>query len=116
MTNVGARQALPYEKERNMDIGAFGWAYLGAGIGAGIAAIGAGLGIGRIAGSATESIARQPQAAGDIRGVTIVTSAFIEGVCLFAVVVCLLIPIFAGNLKEAAENAGKAAAEAQYRK
>jgi hypothetical protein len=37
-------------------------------------------------------------------------------VCLFAVVVCLLIPIFAGNLKEAAENAGKAAAEAQYKK
>ena len=88
-----------------MDIGAFGWAYLGAGIGAGIAAIGAGLGIGRIAGSATESIARQPQAAGDIRGVTIVTSAFIEGVCLFAVVVCLLVPIFAGSLSDSAKNA-----------
>ncbi len=67
------------------------WGLAGAGIGAGIAAIGAGLGIGRIASSATESIARQPEAAGDVRGVTIITAAFIEGVCLFAVVVCMLI-------------------------
>jgi F-type H+-transporting ATPase subunit c len=69
----------------------WGWGLMGAGIGAGIAAIGAGMGIGRIASSATESIARQPEAAGDIRGVTIITAAFIEGVCLFAVVVCLLV-------------------------
>jgi len=67
------------------------WAFFGAAAGAGIAAIGAGLGIGRIASSATESVARQPEAAGDIRGITIITAAFIEGVCLFAVVVCLLI-------------------------
>jgi len=67
------------------------WGMAGAGLGAGVAAIGAGIGIGRIASSATESIARQPEAAGDIRGVTIITAAFIEGVCLFAVVVCMLI-------------------------
>jgi F-type H+-transporting ATPase subunit c len=67
------------------------WGFAGAGIGAGVAAIAAGLGIGRIASSATESVARQPEAAGDIRGVTIITAAFIEGVCLFAVVVCMLI-------------------------
>ena len=53
-------------------------------------------GIGRIASTATESIARQPEAAGDIRGVTIITAAFIEGVCLFAVVVCLLVQGTAG--------------------
>jgi F-type H+-transporting ATPase subunit c len=63
----------------------------GSAIGAAIAAIAAGLGISRIASSAVESVARQPEAAGDIRGVTIITAAFIEGVCLFAVVVCLLI-------------------------
>jgi F-type H+-transporting ATPase subunit c len=68
----------------------WGWGLMGAGLGAGIAAIGAGMGIGRIASSATESI-RQPEAANDIRGVTIITAAFIEGVCLFAVVVCLLV-------------------------
>ena len=67
------------------------WGLAGAGIGAGVAAIAAGIGIGRIASAATESIARQPEAAGDIRGVTIITAAFIEGVCLFAVVVCMLV-------------------------
>jgi F-type H+-transporting ATPase subunit c len=67
------------------------WGFFGAALGAGIAAIAAGIGIGKIASSATESVARQPEAAGDIRGVTIITAAFIEGVCLFAVVVCLLI-------------------------
>jgi F-type H+-transporting ATPase subunit c len=73
------------------------WSFAGAGIGAGIAAIAAAIGIGRIASSATESIARQPEAAGDIRGVTIITAAFIEGVCLFAVVVCMLIQGTAGD-------------------
>jgi len=73
------------------------WAFFGAGIGAGIAAIAAGYGIGRIASSANESIARQPEAAGDVRGVTIITAAFIEGVCLFAVVVCLLVALNLGK-------------------
>lgn len=61
-----------------------------AAIGAGLAAIGAGVGIGRIGGSATESIARQPEAVGDIRGAMILTAAFIEGVALFAVIVALM--------------------------
>lgn len=74
----------------------WGFGLMGAGLGAGIAAIGAGIGIGRIAGNATEAIARQPEAGGDIRGVTIITAAFIEGVALFAVVVCLLVQGTAG--------------------
>jgi len=68
-----------------------GLGLLGAGIGAGLAAIGAGLGIGRLAASAVESIARQPEATNDIRGAMILTAAFIEGVALFGEVVCLLI-------------------------
>ncbi len=63
---------------------------MGAGIGAGLAAIGAGMGIGRLAASSVESIARQPEAAGDIRGAMILTAAFIEGVALFGEVICLL--------------------------
>jgi F-type H+-transporting ATPase subunit c len=66
-------------------------AKMGAGIGAGIAAIGAGIGIGRIGGSAMDSIARQPEAVGDIRSNMIVAAALIEGVAFFAIVVCLLI-------------------------
>jgi F-type H+-transporting ATPase subunit c len=66
-------------------------AKLGAGFGAAIAAIAAAIGIGRIGSTALESIARQPEAAGDIRSSMIVSAALIEGVAFFAVVVCLLI-------------------------
>lgn len=65
--------------------------YLGAGIGAGLGTIGAGLGIGKLAGSALEGIARQPEAAGEIRTNMIVAAAFIEGVALLGQVVCALI-------------------------
>ena len=67
------------------------FAKLGAGFGAGIAAIGAGIGIGQIGRGAVESIARQPEAVGDIRSNMIVAAALIEGVAFFAIVVCLLI-------------------------
>jgi len=66
-------------------------AKLGAGLGAGIAAIGAGMGIGQIGRAAVESIARQPEAADDIRSNMIVSAALIEGAAFFAIVVCLLI-------------------------
>lgn len=68
-----------------------GLGMLGAGIGAGIATIGAGMGIGRIAASAVESIARQPEASNDIRGNMILTAALIEGVALFACAICFMI-------------------------
>lgn len=70
---------------------------LGAGIGAGLAAIGAGMGIGRLAASTVESIARQPEAAGDIRGAMILTAAFIEGVALIGELVCLLTVLGVGQ-------------------
>ena len=63
---------------------------LGAAIGAGLAAIGAGIDIGKIGGSAMEAIARQPEASNDIRTNMIIIAALVEGVALFAVVVCFL--------------------------
>lgn len=63
---------------------------LGAALGAGIAALGAGFGIGKIGSSAMEAIARQPEAASDIRSNMIVIAALIEGVALFAVIVSAL--------------------------
>lgn len=63
---------------------------LGAAIGAGIAAIGAGIGIGKIGSSAMEAIARQPEAADNVRSNMIVIAALVEGVALFAVIVCVL--------------------------
>ena len=65
-------------------------ASLAAALGASIAAIAAGFGIGKIGSSATEAIARQPEAAGDIRSSMIVIAALIEGVALFAVIVSAL--------------------------
>lgn len=64
-----------------------------AGIGAGCAAIGAGIGVGRIGQSALESMARQPESTGDLRANMIVAAALVEGVALFAVIVCLLVAI-----------------------
>jgi F-type H+-transporting ATPase subunit c len=64
---------------------------MGAGLGAGIVAIGAGLGIGRLAGSAVESMARQPEASNDIRGAMVLTAAFVEGVAIIGEIVCILI-------------------------
>lgn len=69
---------------------AAGLAKLGAGIGAALAAIGAGLGIGRIGSAAMEAIARQPESTSDIRSNMIIIAALVEGVALFAVIVCLL--------------------------
>ena len=63
---------------------------LGAAIGAAIAVIGAGFGIGKIGAAAMEAIARQPEAAGDIRMSMIIIAALVEGVALFAIVVCFL--------------------------
>ena len=63
---------------------------LGAAFGAAIAVIGAAWGIGKIGASALEAIARQPEAAGDIRMSMIIIAALMEGVALFAIVVCFL--------------------------
>jgi F-type H+-transporting ATPase subunit c len=82
---------------------------VGAGLGAGLAAMGAGLGIGKLSGAANESIARQPEAAKDIRGNTIITAAFVEGVCLFAVLVGLLINGSVGKVETDQRNADKEA-------
>lgn len=65
-------------------------ANVGAALGAGIAAIGAGIGIGKIGASAMESIARQPESAGNIRSNMIVIAALIEGVAFVALIVCFL--------------------------
>ncbi len=62
----------------------------GGAVGAGLAAVGAGIGIGQIGKGAVEGIARQPEAANDIRANMIVAAAFVEAVALFAVVVALL--------------------------
>ncbi len=64
---------------------------LGAGLGAGLVIIGAAIGIGLIGRSATESMARQPEIAGNIQTAAIILAALIEGATFFALIVTLLI-------------------------
>ncbi len=59
-------------------------------IGAGLVAIGAGLGIGKLAASAMEGIARQPEATPKIQVNMLIAAALIEGVALFGAVICFM--------------------------
>lgn len=63
--------------------------YLGGAFGAGLVIIGAALGIGRIGATAVESMARQPEVAGNIQGAMIISAALIEGVTFLALIVCM---------------------------
>ena len=61
-----------------------------AAIGAAVTIIGAGWGIGRIGQAAVESMARQPEVAGQIQTAMIIAAALIEGVTFFALIVCII--------------------------
>jgi F-type H+-transporting ATPase subunit c len=63
--------------------------YFGSAFGAGMIIIGAGLGIGRIGATAVESMARQPEVAGNIQAAMIVAAALVEGVTFLALIVCM---------------------------
>jgi F-type H+-transporting ATPase subunit c len=66
-------------------------AYLGGGFAIGVAALGAAIGIGMLASKALEGMARQPEAAGNIRTSMIIAIAFVEALCLYALVVSLIL-------------------------
>ncbi len=72
---------------------AAGLAALGKAVGAGITVIGAGIGIGWIGSRMTESMARQPEIAGNIQTAAIILAALIEGAALFALVIAFLIRV-----------------------
>jgi len=66
------------------------WGPVAGALGAGLVVFAAAFGISRIGTSATESIARQPESAGDIRTTAIIIAVLIEGVALFGAVICFL--------------------------
>jgi F-type H+-transporting ATPase subunit c len=49
------------------------------------------MGIGRLAASAMDGIARQPQSAGTIQTAMLIAAGLIEGATLFALVICFLL-------------------------
>ncbi len=57
--------------------------------GAAFVCIGSAFGIGRLASSAVESMARQPEVAGNIQTAMIIAAALIEGFTFFALIICL---------------------------
>ncbi len=69
------------------------FAYLAAGFGAALTVIGGAFGIGKLASSAMDASGRQPEAAGDIRTSMIIAAALIEGISLFALVICILLAL-----------------------
>ncbi|HEY2251253.1 MAG TPA: ATP synthase F0 subunit C [Planctomycetaceae bacterium] len=56
--------------------------------GVGMVVIGAALGIGKLASAALESMARQPEIAGNIQTAMIIAAALIEGFTFYALVIC----------------------------
>jgi len=63
-------------------------------IGAGLVIIGAAFGIGMLAKGAVESMARQPEIAGNIQTAMIIAAALIEGVTFFALVIIIVQVLF----------------------
>ena len=70
---------------------ALGIAYLAGGFGAALSIIGAAFGISKIAAATMEASGHQPEIAGDVRTSMIIAAALIEGVTLFALVICILL-------------------------
>ena len=59
-------------------------------IGVGLIIMGAAMGIGGMAKSAVESMARQPETAGNIQTAMIIAAALIEGLTFFALIIVML--------------------------
>lgn len=64
---------------------AFAW--LGAGLAIGLAALGTGIGIGTLTSKSVEAAARQPEAMPQIMKLMILGIAFIEALCLYALLI-----------------------------
>ena len=64
---------------------------IAAALAIGLGSIGTGLGQGNAVGKAVEGIARQPEAAGTIQTNMIIGLAFIESLCIYALVVALIL-------------------------
>jgi F-type H+-transporting ATPase subunit c len=83
--------ALAGDADAAAAIGSGGLGALGAGLAVGIAAHGCGMAQGRLAGSALDGMARNPQASGDIRTSMMIALAFPESLVLFCFAIAFLL-------------------------
>lgn len=72
------------------------WINFSGAFGVALTVMGAAWGIGKLASSALESMARQPEVAGNIQTAMIIAAALIEGFTFFALYICML-AVQAGN-------------------
>jgi F-type H+-transporting ATPase subunit c len=91
-----------------------GLGYIGAGLCAGLCVLGAGLGIGKLAAAALDGVARQPEAAGSIQTLMIITAAMCEGMGLLALVIAFLAVSTLNKGIPAAGSSAPVAAEAGH--
>jgi F-type H+-transporting ATPase subunit c len=75
------------QSQRSLILGAVG-------LGCALIIAAASYGIAKIGTAAVDSMARQPEVAGDIRMAMLIAGAFIEGVTFFALIVCFLALLF----------------------
>jgi F-type H+-transporting ATPase subunit c len=71
--------------------GTFYGTAVGCGIGCALTLVGAGIGFGRIGAAALESMARQPEVAGDVGRNMITIAALLEGATFFSLIVCIIL-------------------------
>ena len=88
---LGSRRALDDSPSSRMEPLVGAASAVAAGIAVGLAAIGPGIGQGQAAAYATEAIARQPDAEGKIRGLLLLSFAFMESLCIYGLVIALAI-------------------------
>jgi F-type H+-transporting ATPase subunit c len=74
----------------------YGTIAIAAALAIGVAALGGGLGQGRAAAAALDGIARNPGAAGQIRGPMILGLALIESLVIYALIIALLLVLKVG--------------------
>ena len=74
----------------------YGYISLAAGLAIGIAALGGGIGQGRAAAAALDGIARNPGAAGQIRGPMILGLALIESLVIYALIISFILAFKVG--------------------
>ena len=91
LAQEATKEAAPAAKAAAAKPGPEGFSiFFGGAFGAGLVIIGAAYGIGKIGSAAVESMARQPEVAGNVQTAMIVAAALIEGVTFFGLIVCLL--------------------------
>src|SRR5262249_30181133 len=97
ISGVAFAHGVDADRVRNQGLAqTFGLVALGAGLGIGLAALGGGIGQGRAAAGALEGIARNPGAAGQIRGPMILGLALIESLVIYALLIALLLVLKVG--------------------